>query len=255
VGGIIASLLLGIAGWLLASRATTALGETIEPFSGVITNVAESIEATRVIVDQTVDALESIESATRSTVRTLESVNTVLEQTGTLAGDGLAGSLDATLATLPSLIDTGRVVDRTMRALRLVGVDYDPDVPLDRALQDLGDSLEPLPGQIREVVTLLETVQDDVGQIAEDARGLSAVLLETRLEMVDADRVLAAASANAARAAERVSQIEDDLDTYRGLAQAVAVVAALALLAPSLAPLLMGLHLRSGYPETSQTAT
>jgi hypothetical protein len=255
VGGIIASLLLGIAGWLLAGRATTALGETIEPFAGVITNVAESIEATRVIVDQTVDALESIESATRSTVRTLESVNTVLEQTGTLAGDGLAGSLDATLATLPSLIDTGRVVDRTMRALRLVGVDYDPEVPLDRALQDLGDSLEPVPGQIREVVTLLDTVQDDVGQIAEDARGLSAVLLETRLEMVDADRVLAAASANAAAAAERVSRIEDDLDTYRGLAQAVAVVAALALLAPSLAPLLMGLHLGSGYPETSQTAT
>ncbi|HET8738916.1 MAG TPA: hypothetical protein VFO17_04190 [Acidimicrobiia bacterium] len=255
IGGIVASLVVAIGGWLLASKATTALSETIEPFSGVITNLAESIEATRVIVDQTVDALESIESATRSTVRTLESVNTVLEETVTVAGEGVAGSLDATLETLPSLIATGRVVDRTMRALRLVGVDYDPEVPLDQALEDLGDSLAPLPGQMREVVALLDTVQDDVDQIADDARDLSAVLLQTRLEMVDADRVLAAASTNAATAAERVSQIEDDLSTYGGLAQVVAVVAALALMAPSLAPLLIGLHFGSRYPETSQTAT
>ena len=55
--------------------------------------------------------------------------------------------------------------------------------------------------------------------------------------------------------AERVSQIEDDLSTYGGLAQVVAVVAALALMAPSLAPLLIGLHFGSRYPETSQTAT
>lgn len=244
--GVVASLVVGVAGWVLAGRATTTAERTIGPVTAVVEDVVESIEASEVLFDRTTEAIESIETAARSSVRTLDSVGSVLDETAEIAGGGIADSLDAAVDTLPGLISTSSVVDTTMRALSFVGVDYDPEVPLDESLADLESSLAPVPGQIREQVALIEDVRSDLDQIAEDGRQLSAVLLEARLDMIDAERTLRAARASAQAAAESVAAIEDEIDTYETLARVVAVAASLALLAASSGSLVFGLHLTRG---------
>lgn len=241
--GAIAAVVVGVAGWVLAGRAVDTIEGVITPTSGIVGDLADSIEASEVLFGRTTEAIESIETASRSTVRTLTSVGVVLDETTEIAGEGIAGSLDAAVETLPGLISTGRVIDNTMRALSFVGVDYDPDVPLDESLADLEASLAPLPDQIRDQVALLEDVQADMEEIADDGRDLSAVLLEARLDMMAAERVLRSARANATAAAERIEEIEAGVETYDALARAVVVAASLALLAASLAPALLGLHL------------
>jgi len=241
--GVIAAILVGIIGWVLAGRAVDSVNSTIEPFSRIVVDVADSISASQVLFDRTADAIESIESATRSAVRTTESVGDILTQTAELAGGDIADSLDSAVDTLPPLISTSRVIDGTMRALSLVGVDYDPDAPLDEALTDLETSLAPIPDQIRQQAALLAEVEGDLAGIAEDGRDLSAVLLETRLEMENARRLLTSASANAQAAVERIEDIESEVATYDTLARAAAVAAAVALLAAASTPLLLGLYL------------
>lgn len=247
--GMVAAVLAGVAGWILAGTAIDSVTSTIEPIGRIVVDVADSIAASQALFDQTAEAIESIESATRSAVRTTESVGDILNQTAELAAGDIAGSLDSAVATLPPLISTSTVIDRTMRALSLVGVDYDPESPLDEALTDLEVSLAPIPEQIREQADLLGEVQGDLAVIAEDGRRLSAVLLETRLEMADARRVLNSASANAQAAVERISEIETEIATYGALARVVAVAAALALLAAASTPLLVGLYLRGDTPQ------
>lgn len=244
VVGIVASLVVGIVGWLLADRATGTVSRAIGPVSEIVDDLADSIEASEVLFENTTDAIESIEATARSTVRTLNSVGTVLEDSSDIAGEGVAESIETAVETLPGLTSTAGVVDTTMRALSLVGVDYDPEVPLDDSLSDLEESLAPVPGQIRAQVELLEDVEADLDQIAEDGRNLSAVLLEARLDMIDAERVLRSARLNAARAAETVESIETEVDGFGALGRIVVISAALALLAASLAPLLVGLHMR-----------
>lgn len=241
--GAIASLVVGVVGWVLAGRVVATVENVIAPTSGIVGDLADSIEASEVLFERTTEAIEGIETASRSTVRTLGSVGAVLEETTEVTGEGVADSLDAAVETLPGLISTGRVIDNTMRALSFVGVDYDPDTPLDESLADLEESLAPLPDQIRDQVALLKDVQSDIEDIADDGRELSAVLLEARLDMMSAERVLRSSKANAAAAADRVEEIEAGVDAYDTLARAVVVAASLALLASSLAPTLMGLHL------------
>jgi len=240
---MIAALLVGITGWILAGRAIESVTSTIEPISRIVVDVSDSIQASLVLFDQTADAIESIESATRSAVRTTDSVGDIITQTAELAGGDIADGLDSAIETLPALISTSRVIDRTMRALSLVGVDYDPESPLDEALTDLETSLSPIPGQIRTQSELLRAVEADLAGIAEDGRRLSAVLLETRLEMEDARRVLTSASANAEAAVERIGEIESEIATYDALGRATAVAAAVALLVAASTPLLVGLYM------------
>ena len=256
---VAASLLAGVMMWILAERATAAITETVTPIGGIAVDLADSIEASRVIVDRITEAVESIEQATRSTARTLDGVNEVLGETADLAGGGIADSLDSAIQTLPSLISTGRVVDRTMTALSFLGVDYDPEVPLDQALSDLEASLAPIPDQIRTQVDLVRTVEDDLARISSDAGALAAVLLQARIDMMEAEGILDSAAENAAAAAQSLATIEGDLGRYDTLARLAAVATTVVLVAAGLTPLLGGIYLRrtsAGYqPPNSHPAT
>lgn len=242
--GIAAALVVGIAGWILAGKASETASTTLEPLSGIVVNVAEAVEASHIVVSRTTEAIDSIESATRSVARTLDSASVVVDEIGTLITVDLADSLESAVDTLPALIDTSRVIDRTMRALSLVGVDYDPEVPLDESLSALEESLRPLPEQLREQADLLETVQDDVESISADAGQLAAVLLETRIDMLEAEAILVSATENAQSAVDAVASVEQDLDTYDTLARVVVIAVTVALLAAASAPLLIGIHYR-----------
>jgi len=160
--GLLAALVVGVGGWLLAGRVMSSFEATISPIAGMVFDLSESIEASEVMVVRTIDAIESIETTTRSTGRALASMSEIVGQTADLAGGGIAASLESAVEAMPSLVATGRVVERTMSALSLVGVEYDPDVPLHEALTDLERSLAPIPDQIRDQVALLEAVEDDV---------------------------------------------------------------------------------------------
>lgn len=246
VVGLVGSLVAALIGLVLVDRARESITVTVDPVIRVVDDVTESIEASRVIVERTTDAIESIETATRSTVRTMVSVGDVLDETADLAGGGVADSLESAVGSLPGLVSTGRVLDRTMRALNLLGVDYDPEIPLDVALADLETSLAPIPDQIRDQVELIGSVGEDLDVIADDARALSAVLFESRLDMIDADRALSSALRNAESAVESLETVRTDVGSYTALARVLVIAAAIALTTAALAPLLLGLHLRRG---------
>lgn len=241
--GAAASLVVGIAGWFLVERATETLGATMDPLSGVVSNVSDTIDASLIMLDQITVAIDSIEGATRSTARTLDSVGQVLDDTSELVGGPIAGGLDSAVGTLPALIDTGRVIDRTMRALSLVGVDYDPEAPLDESLAKLEDSLQPLPEQLRDQVELLADVRGGLDQIAADAGTLAGVLLETRIDLIEVRRVLESTSENVEAAATSIGEIRTDIRTYDTLAKFVVIAISLALLASAAAPIGVGAYL------------
>lgn len=241
--GVAAALLVGVVGWVFAGRATSTLTETLDPFGRIVNDLADAIEASQMLFDRTTEALESIEGATRSLVRATDSVTDVITETADLAGGDIADSLDSAVESLPALVDTSRVIDRTMRALSFVGVDYDPAVPLDQSLAALQTSLSPIPGQIRDQAVLLEGVTNDLSGVADDGRRLSAVLLEARLDMAEAGRILSSAANNAQSATERFDSIQAEVTTYSTLARTAVVAAAVALMAAASAPLLLGWYL------------
>ncbi len=243
VCGIGAALLVGVVGWIFASRATATLTDTLDPFGRIVHDLADSISASQVLFDRTTEAIESIESATRSLVRATDSVASVITQTADLAAGDIADSLESAVESLPALVDTSRVIDRAMRALSFVGVDYNPEVPLDQSLSALQTSLAPIPGQIRDQAILLQEVTTDLARVADDGRELSGVLLETRLDMADAARILSSAASNAESAAERFDAVQAEVSTYSTMARTAVVAAALALMAAASAPLLLGLYL------------
>lgn len=242
--GMAAALIVGVAGWFITGRAHSQLATTVDPVADLLVDLGDSVEATELIVTTTVEAIESIESATSSGAGALDSVGQVIGNTANVVRGDLAGSIESVVDSLPALVDTGRVIDRTMRALSLVGVDYNPEVPLNEALTDLEQSLRPMPDELRSQADALTAVRQEIDLIAVDADALAVTLEDALGDMAEAELVLESTAENVARAADSVTAIESELSTYNIIAKIAVVAAALALFAAALASLLLGLHFR-----------
>lgn len=241
--GLGAALAFLIGGWILASRAAGSVEATIEPTAAMVSDMSEAIAAGTTMVTTALDAIEETEATIRSSARAVASIADAADGVAILIEDDIAGSLDSAVQTLPSLIDTARLVDRTMTALSFIGVDYDPDTPLDESLEDLESALQPLPQQLRDQAAEFSTVTGDLRRISTDAGQLAATLLEARIELMDAEAALESAAENAIAASGEVTEIASQLDSYLTLARIVVVAAAVALGVASATPLLIANHL------------
>lgn len=239
--GMIASALLGIGGWLVVAGMVSGASDTIRAASVVVDDVGAATDAAAVSVSSMRSVVEDLERTARSSSRTLATVDELVTEIGDQASGDIADSLESTVAAMPGLIRTGTLIDRTLRALTFVGVDYDPDVPLDEALESLRDSLSPLPEEIRDQAGLLRAAGEDLREIGQDAGGLAASLLEIRIDLLEAERVVTAAAADIDEVEVSLSQMSEDLDTYAGWAPWLPVAAAVALASSAAALLVLGL--------------
>jgi hypothetical protein len=238
--GLISSAVLGVAGWLVVSGISDSTTDTARSAAVVIDDVSTATDAAVIAVSSMTRVVEDIESVARSSGRTLSTVEELLtDVSDNVAGD-IADSLESSVDAMPGVIQTGRVIDRTLSALTLVGVDYDPEVPLDDALESLRDSLEPLPDEIRAQAVLLDDAAGDLSEIAADAGSLSASLLEIRLELLDAERMVRTAALDVDEVSRAFGELAEDVDVYGDWAPWLPVAAAVAIASGSLGLLVIG---------------
>jgi ABC-type transporter Mla subunit MlaD len=148
--GLVASLAVSVLAWLLMedtfSRLESMLSATGEGL--------EAIDATLDVADQALASLTaSLETAAQAAEQASTTSATVAEavsRTADILDQDLPDSIEAVRATMPGLIEASAVVDRTLSGLALVGVPYDPEVPLDAAFRRLDTQLALLPATFRE---------------------------------------------------------------------------------------------------------
>lgn len=238
---IIASLVLGIGGFLTLSSMMSGASSTVRSASVVVDDVAVATDAAALSVTSIRELIDDLESAARSGARTLRTVEGLLTDIADQAAEDVASSIEDAVDAMPGIIQTGRVIDGTLTALSFVGVDYDPAVPLDDALESLQQSLAPLPGEIREQVGLLEEAARDIAVLSENSSSLAAGLLEIRIDLLEAESLVADAAINVEVVSSQFAALADDFDTYQTWLPWLVVAAALALAAIGGGLVLIGL--------------
>lgn len=237
---VVASLIFGIGGWIVADGIMSDSAATIRSAAEVVDDAAVAADAAVVSVTKLRSTVEEIENAARSGGRTLGTIELLLLDISGQATEDVAKSLESTVDAMPGIIRTGLVIDRTLSALSLLGVDYDPAVPLDTALESVRDSLSPLPGEIREQAQLLEEAAADLARIADSSGNLAASLLDIRIDLLEAEDIVRGAASSVEETSTRFDELADDFDSYAAWLPWLVVSAALALGAVGLAIFLLG---------------
>ncbi|HEX2155084.1 MAG TPA: hypothetical protein VHL52_14055 [Acidimicrobiia bacterium] len=185
----IAAIASAVAGWigLGVIDATLTLAPEAASAAGPSENLTEVVDDT---LSEVRTALVTLGSITDQVAASTDEAANVVEEVADLS----TGQIPATLASLeealPALIDTAAVIDETMRTLSFLGVDYEPQVPLDEAFQEVQSELDGLPEQINEegerlaaLVAEIRTTGTDTGLLADQITTIEASLAEAQAQI------------------------------------------------------------------------
>ncbi|MCS6880506.1 MAG: hypothetical protein RMK84_13895 [Oscillochloridaceae bacterium] len=176
-------LLISVAGVIIVNYAGIALrsglGRQLDALEQALDATSEGLdlaEASLVEAERTVGNLSAtVASASRAVSDTQPSL-AALE---TLSGTRLPATIASTRQALYSAAETARAVDAVLRALSIFGVPYNPDVPLNVAIEGVAETLDDMPPALDEIASGINTARKNTTTIAGDlnevATGLEAL--------------------------------------------------------------------------------
>lgn len=200
---------------------STAVGRAaLDDLELVIGQVGGALESTS-------DTLESVEGIVADGAVDLSNVSAAGSALAEVVTVSVPAALDSVRQSLPALEDTARVLDRTMRALSFVGVDYDTEVRLDDAIANVEAELAPIPATLRDQAQRFEETTTAINDLATSALGVSSRLDEVGASLRDVADTLTRADDTAGAAREIMDRLDRRVSVATRLGSLVAVVAGL----------------------------
>ncbi len=171
--GIVFSLFLVVQVWRYRQPVTEKLQTSIDQFSSVLQISDDGL----VVIDQVVENVYTstvyLDSATHAFSQTVQGTSQFMDSASTFVGDNLLTTITNTQTALGSAQASAKVIDNilgTLSRVPLIGITYNPSVPLNTALGDVSSSLDPLQNTLKGFQTNLEStrtnMQEFTGQIS-----------------------------------------------------------------------------------------
>jgi len=168
------------------------LNSIVDLLDETVNTTIASLDNVKATLGETNATLSTVSDATRNVATTLTDTQPLLNQVTAMTTDTVPGSIEAVNDAFPNLADVAGTIDDTL--LRLsnlqvnrtieagpfsvplnfdLGISYTPQEPFDAAILSVGESLVPLPEQLRAMEANLNTTVTNLGNIAADIEDLS----------------------------------------------------------------------------------
>ncbi len=154
-----------------------AASDRLEASAAMVRRLGETTGNTRQVLISGEESLRSAAQTLRTVRSSIVGAEPLLEDTSDLLGDELPASIESVQSSLLAAEEGARAMDRVLRGLRLLGLDYDPEQALDESLAVTAGSLDSLPDSLRTTSESLDRSRRDLGLVRQDL-GLLAANLE-----------------------------------------------------------------------------
>lgn len=181
--GLAVSLVLLVLGPLLLIRLGGWAELQLHSMAESARSLAATSRSSRSALSAGADSLHSAREALLTVEDSLQNVDPLLTSVRSLLGDDLPTTIDATETALLSAQQGAAAMDRVLRGLRLFGLDYNPELPLDQSLAATAQGLAPLPASLQAVEASLVTSQQDLTGVRTDLTAVAADLDDLAQEM------------------------------------------------------------------------
>ena len=188
-------------GWISAETARTAVGSigaSLDANLELLTQSLDTVVDSLVLAKQTVtdvnSGLNTVESTATELSQAIDDTQPLLEQVSDIATNDVPNSIEAVQASIPNMAEVAGAIDSTLTTLNRfnldrtidipnpfstqplysfdlnfdLGIDYDPTVPFDETVLELGASTEGLPEQLRGLAEHIDTSSQNLTTISEN---------------------------------------------------------------------------------------
>ncbi|HVR33769.1 MAG TPA: hypothetical protein VMS74_13805 [Acidimicrobiia bacterium] len=188
--GLIGAVLITATGWVIAGDLFTRFDSSLEVTADSLSTVGETLDVAGESLDALASAFDNVISASGHASASSATVGQALAQTVDVIGNDLPLSIESIRTAMPGLIEAADVIDATLSGLALIGVPYDPDVPLDEAFADLDRQLQPLPATLRENAGVIAGLIPEARGFQQQTEELTVQMEEIRTSVDSAGRLI-----------------------------------------------------------------
>ncbi|MFN2305189.1 MAG: hypothetical protein ACK2TV_15785 [Anaerolineales bacterium] len=168
--GLLFSIVGFVGPWFIRLRAESALKNIISLVSNTLLTTDDAMR----VLDNTLGTITTdvsiIEDTFSNLEDTIDGISSSIDKSSKLIGDDLRLTIINTQTALSSAASSAAIIDKTLSFLDkvpLLGVDYQPEVPLNISLEQAADSMDGIP-------VSLESMEQDLGETASGLLSLNS---------------------------------------------------------------------------------
>lgn len=265
----IVGLLLSFGGIIVGQRAIdgfgVGLGQSLQLTADTLDNVQETLLLTKATVDQVGSSLDTVGQTALNVSTTLSSTQPLLAQVTQVATGDVPESLDSVQSAIPDVAEAAGAIDDTLRVLNSfkvdrrifgipidfdLGINYQPQEPLDETVLILGTSLDGIPDELRSLEANLEIANENLGVIGQNLEVISGDMDQINATVAEIDPLLEEYIRLTTETSDLLRLTQSQIDSQLELAQMVLMGLFIWLGINQLVPFYLGLTLLKGEGDT-----
>lgn len=243
VVGAIAGIVAAILAWSILGEAATASSRSLEIADGLLESVSGTVTSVEDALVAVAEGLRTTQQSAADVSITLTQISALTSNLGEVVSEDVPASLDSVRVSLAPIQATAGVIDGTLRALSFFGVDYDPEIPLDEAIDDLERRLAEIPADLRRQGPLIESAADSLDDFGSDTLVIADDLSDLRRELIATARTVGGYQATISDVGLLLDDVETNLTGPLGALKWVMAIIALGLAVTQTVPITFGLWL------------
>jgi methyl-accepting chemotaxis protein len=261
----IVGVLLSIGGIIASQRAIEGIGDgldqTLQLTADTLDNVQATLLLTKTTIDQVSDSLDTVGQTALNVSTTLSSTQPLLAQVTQVATGEIPDSLDSVQTAIPNVAEAAGAIDETLRILNSfkvdrkifgipidfdLGINYQPEEPLDETVLVLGSSLDGIPDELRSMESNLEIANQNLAVIGQNLEVISGDMDQINATVAEIDPLLDEYIRLTAETSDLLRLTQSQIDSQLQLAQLAIMGLFIWLGINQIVPFYLGLALLKG---------
>ena len=223
--GLVGAAMITVVAWLLTEDLFSRFGDSLEVTGEALHSVGLTLDVADDALGTLTLALDTTATATAHAAASSETVAEAVTSAAAIVGEELPASVEAIRAAMPGLIEASNVIDNTLSGLSLIGVPYNPGVPLDEAFSNLDRQLAPLPDALRQNAAVISALVPEAEGFHDQTELLTTQVELMRGSVDQARDIIDQYRTQALRFDSVVAETSEDLDRSTQLARLLVVMA------------------------------
>jgi methyl-accepting chemotaxis protein len=182
-----------------------SLATTLDLTVQALDNVEDTLVLSRTTLGQLHDGLDTVETTLGVLSATVENTRPLLDEVSQVTAHDAPDSIEAVQAAIPNMAEVAGTIDATLTALSALqverrvlgvpirfdlGINYNPEVPFDQSINQLGTSLDGLPERMRGLEVHLNVTSSNLGQISQSLSDMGQNLSDINSSVADTEPLM-----------------------------------------------------------------
>ena len=179
--------------WRLRQPITAGIVENLDLLYATVVTMDDSVSLIENTVTTLTDAAETIAQSTNAISDAINGASVMAESFADLLGEDLPATIINTQTAITSAQSSAVVIDNVLSGLAsipLIGIDYNPPIPLNQALGNISETLSSIPPNLEQIESGLDSTSSNLLQLKTDLELIKLNLQNIQVRLTEAQAVI-----------------------------------------------------------------